>query len=76
MIFFSDRKNRLIGKCDACGATVEGYEGSSDRCDLTCVIFQDHGWMQRIEGKRWKHYCPECKAEYYRQKREKYFKEG
>lgn len=73
MIFFSAYKDRLIGKCDACGKTVEGYKGETDRCELTCGIFKDEGWMQKKEHGKWKHFCPECKAYYYQAKRQSYF---
>lgn len=73
MIYWSERQNRLIGKCDACGITIAGYEQSTDRCDFTCGFFKKAGWMQkRIKGK-WVAFCPDCKKAYYETERQKYF---
>lgn len=74
MIYFDKREDRLVGKCDACGIVKIGYKGETDRTEFTCGFFKEEGWLQRKEGARWKHYCPECKEEFYRQRREAYFK--
>ena len=75
MIYFDIKQDCLVGKCDACGYKMLGYKGETDRCEFTCGLFKNEGWLQKYENGRWKHYCPECKDEYFRQKRESYFKQ-
>ena len=73
-VFYSEKEKRVIMKCDGCGTIVNGSFGETDKCEMTCCVAKDLDWMQiKISGK-WKQYCPKCKEEYYRRKRENYFK--
>ena len=76
MIYFNDRLNRLIGRCDCCGQVLYGFEGDTDRTELTAWLMKEQGWLQKKENGKWKQFCPECKVEYYKSKRESYFSKG
>jgi len=75
MIYYDNSHDCLVGKCDACGFKRFGFRGETDRLEFTCGVFKDEGWLQKKENGKWKHYCPECKEEYYRQKRVAYFRQ-
>ena len=70
MIYFSSHKNRLVTKCDCCREKfIEGYEGETDRMEMTCRILKDAGWLQRNVKGRWLQICPECKEEMIKESR-------
>lgn len=73
MIYFNKSLNCLVGKCDACGYQIYNHKGETDRCELTCGLFKEQGWLQTKIAGKWKHFCPECKAEYYKTRRKCYF---
>jgi len=73
MIYYNSKKDMLVGKCDACGIQMDGYKGETDKCEFTCGLFKENGWLQRKVNGKWKHFCPACKEEFYKAKRERYF---
>ena len=70
-VYYNDRKDMLVLKCNGCGRTEDLYKGETDRL-LANDWIHEHNWKTVKTNSGWHNLCPDCKEAFYAKRREKY----